>query len=364
MNGETQDTEKKELTLQVVMMPILAIAAGTAFLYFAGPILVPLVVAGSLTYLLLPVVNLLGKLKIPHTLAVVIIMILVLGLFILVGFLLGVQIANFSAQIPQYKEQVISTINRWNSELGEFLKRLPGIIKPPENLPPDTGKLEALGRYVVKGLASITNFVIGVVLIFFLTLFMLLDAKAFEKRIKSIFGASHAEATEAIIEKINAQLKGFIQARFYIFLILSTVITIGLLIMGIQYAYIWGPLAGLLNIIPYVGAIIGAIPPIIVAGAQYNSILRMIYVAIFFLVIQNIEGNYFTPKLTSGFIDLNAVTVLISLMYWGWLWGIVGLLVAVPITAAIKVLCDHIESLQPIGIMMGIDKGDGPAKQN
>ena len=356
MTEQPEESEKQELTLQVVMMPILAIAAGTAFLYFAGPILVPLVVSGSLTYLLLPLVNLLGKLKIPHAAAVIIIMVLLLGLFIFLGIILGSQIANFSAQLPQYKEQIISTINHWNSELGDFLSKIPGNFKPPENLPPDTGKLEALGRYLIKGLTSITNFFIGVVLIFFLVLFMLLDAKAFEKRIKLIFGESHAEATEAIIEKINAQLKGFIQARFYIFLILSTVITIGLLIMGIQYAYIWGPLAGLLNIIPYVGALIGAVPPVIVAGVQYTSILRMIYVAAFFLVIQNIEGNYITPKLTSGFVDLNAVTVLISLMYWGWLWGIVGLLVAVPITAAIKVICDHIESLRPIGIMMGIER--------
>lgn len=361
MNGETQKTEKNELTLQVVMMPILAIAAGTAFLYFAGPILVPLVVAGSLTYLLLPVINFLGKLKIPHTVAVIIVMILVLGLFILVGIMLGEQIANFLAQIPQYKDRIISTINHWNTELGGILKRIPGNLKPPENLPPDTGKLEALGKYLVRGLTSITNFIIGGVLIFSLVLFMLLEARGFEKRIKSIFGASHAEATEAIVEKINAQLKGFIQTRFYIFLILSTAITIGLLVMKIQYAYIWGPLAGLLNIVPYFGSILGSIPPIIMAGVQYNSILRMIYVAVFFLVIQNIEGNYFTPKLTSGFVDLNAVTVLISSMYWGWLWGIVGLLVAVPITAAIKVICDHIESLRPIGIMMGIDRGEKPS---
>ena len=358
MNGESEKTEKNELTLQMVMLPILAIAAATAFLYYAGPILVPIFVAAALTYLLLPVVNLLGKLKIPHTAAVIIIMIAVLGLFVLIGILLAGQISSFAVSLPQYQEQIISAINRWNAQVGNFLERLPGFLKPPENLPAETGKLEALGKYLLKGLASITNFVVGGVLIFFLVLFMLLDAKVFERKFKSIFGAGHADTTEIILQEINTQLKGFVLARFYVFLILSTVSTVGLLIMGVQYAYIWGPLTGLFNIIPYVGAIMSSIPPIIVAGIQYNSILRMVYVALFFLVIQNIEGNYITPKLTSGFVDLNAVTVLVALMYWGWLWGIVGMLLAVPITACIKVFCDHIEALKPLGIIMSIDRSN------
>jgi len=84
----------------------------------------------------------------------------------------------------------------------------------------------------------------------------------------------------------------------------------------------------------------------------------MFWVAIFFLVVQFIEANIITPKLTSDSVDLNTTAVLVSVMYWAWLWGFIGIVLAVPITVTVKIVCDHVEALKPIGMMLGSGRGE------
>jgi AI-2 transport protein TqsA len=359
-----EKTESEELSLQLIALPILVLTAATAFLYFAAPILVPIVLAGTLTYLLLPVVNLLKRLKIPHWLAVMIVMLALVGVFVLISYLLIGELSSLASALPQYKDKIAATVQSWNARLMEFIDKLPSFLKSQGNLSMDSEKMGTMGRFLLKGASSITNAAIGLVVVFFLVLFMLLEVDLFKKKSRRIFGKAHAEETSKILDEISAQIKGYILVRFYVFVGLSIAITIGLLILDVQYAYIWGPLAGLLNIIPYVGAIIGAIPPVIVAGIQHNSVLYMVYVALFFAVIQGIEGNYITPKLTTTAVDLNAVTSLVSLAYWGWIWGGIGLFLAIPITASMKVICDHIGPLKPIGILLGAERNKAESENS
>jgi AI-2 transport protein TqsA len=353
-----QEMESQELSLQQIMMPVLVIAAATAFLYFAAPIMIPLVLAISFAYILLPFVEFVKKLKAPHWLAVLIVCVIVMVIFALLAFFILIGTTEFLATLPQYKDQIIEKVKEWNTSISEYMGQFQGFFQKPQDLSVDAEKVQSIGHFLLKGISSVTNFIVGAVTLFFLTLFMLMESELFSRKLKKIFGSEHAGATERIINEISRQIKGYIQVRFYAFLGISIVTTLGLLLLDVQYSYIWGPLAGLLNIIPYIGSFAGAIPPIIVAGIQHNSVMSMVYVAIFFLVIQQIEGNIIMPKLTSASVDLNAVTVLVSLMYWGWLWGGIGLILSVPITAAIKVICDNIEPLKPLGLIMGTERSD------
>jgi predicted PurR-regulated permease PerM len=353
--------KRTELSLQAIMMPILAMAAATAFFYYASPILVPIVSAAALTYLLLPVVDLIKKLKTPHAVAVLVVMLIVLGVFILLVILLVGQAASFATSFPRYKAAILSTLEEWGQAASRYLGNIPS-LKSPESIKVNPDQLQSVGKYLLKGLGSVTSFLFGSALMFFLTLFMLLDSSVFEGKLRSIFGVAHAEATENILTEINRQIKGYIQIKFYVVIALSILFTLGLLVLRVPYAYIWGPLAGFLNLIPYVGSIVGAIPPIIVAGVQFGSFWPMLYVAIFFAVIQFAEGNFITPKLTSNSVDLNTLAVLVASMYWGWLWGGVGVILAIPITAAVKVICDHVEPLRPIGLMLGAARPDEAEK--
>jgi predicted PurR-regulated permease PerM len=285
-------------------------------------------------------------------------MLIVIGVVMVLVILLFGQISDFAAAAPLYKEKVVETLNNLQQKFSEYLKYLPGNLSDPQAIDLDMKQVQKVSGYFFEGLGSMTSSFARLLLIFFLTLFMMIDSDIIQRKMKSVFGSKQSEAAEQILSEINKQLKSFIRVKFSVVIGLGIVVTIGLLIFKVKYAYIWGPLVGIMNLVPYIGSFVSAIPPIIVAGIQHNSALYMFWVALFFLVIQFTEGNIITPRLTSGTVDLNTTAVLVSVMYWGWLWGFIGIVLAVPITVAVKIVCDHVEPLKPIGMMLGSGRGE------
>jgi AI-2 transport protein TqsA len=340
---------KRYLALQTFAFPFLALAAATAFLYFASPIVIPVVIAASLAYILSPAVSLLKKLKIPHALAVILVLLISFLILGVIGYLLFTQANSLIQELPTYWDSVVEfftqLLNKYKAlvpQAGDFdlksfqLKDFSGITK-----------------YLYRGISSTVSFFFSLFLILFLTFFILNDQDMLKEKLIRAFGKSEKETARNILLEINKQIRTFLLVKFCTSLGLAIVFTIGLLIIGVNYAYIWGPLAGVLNLIPYVGSIIGAIPPLIVAGVQFQAIMPMIWVLLFFVIFQNLEGNIISPKLLGDKLNLSPLAVLVSVMFWTWLWGAIGIVLAIPITASLKVICDHVESLEPIGILLG-----------
>ncbi len=344
---------KHYLPLQNVALPFVAIAAATAFLYFASPIVIPIIVATSLAYILSPAVSVLKKIKIPHTLAVILVLMISFFLIGVVGYFLIAQAQSLIQDLPLY----------WNT-LVEFSGKL---LNKYKEFFPQRGDLDlrsfqlkdfsSITKYLFRGISSTVSFLFGSFLVLFLTFFILNDQQMLKRKLIRAFSRSKEKAGTEILEEINQQIQGFLLVKFGTSFALAIIFTIGLLIIGVNYAYIWGPLAGVLNLIPYVGPILGAIPPLIVAGVQFKAVAPVMWVLILFLVFQNLEGNIITPKLMGDKLNLSPLAVLVSVMFWTWLWGALGIILAVPITASVKVICDHVEALQPIGILLG-GKGD------
>jgi predicted PurR-regulated permease PerM len=221
-----------------------------------------------------------------------------------------------------------------------------------------------VGGYLFKQLGSFLSSIWAFVLVVLLTLFLLLDQDALGRRLSLALGGDQ-RVSESIITMINKQLRDFLVVRIATTIALAIVFTAGLILFGVPYAYVWGPLAGVLNLIPYVGAIIGMIPPVIVAAIQTgeSATASWYWVLLFFVVVQLLESNVVTPKLVGDKVNLNLLAVLLMTVYWGWLWGALGVLLAVPITGAVKVICSHIEPLRPISTLLGGDPGEvGMAK--
>lgn len=341
---------KKYLTLQTFTLPFIAMAAVTAFFYFTAPIAVPVFIAISLAFILSPLVSFLRKLKIPHLIAVILVLVLALIVLSLIGYLLFVQINQFAADLPHYWESTLKLLEDLKVKFSthKILSKFTQF---------DLTKLELknfsdVPKYFVKGLSGLASFLFSSFLIFFLTFFILYDQKIIHSQLVKAFGKSEENVAHKIIAEINYRIKGFIVVKFVTTLFLAIIFTLGLRIMGVNYAYIWGPLAAITNLIPFVGAIIGLLPPLIVAIIQFNSFLIPLLVFIFFTAVQTLEGNLISPKLLEDKVNLSPLAILVSSMFWGWLWGAIGIILAVPITASLKVICDHIEPLQPIGIIL------------
>ena len=344
-------------------MPALTIMAATAFFYFAAPILVPLVAAVTFAYVLSPAVMVLKRIKVPHVLAVLLVMAVGAVLLFGVGFLIVQQSLSLTGNLPQYFE----TVKNWLVEaLGKYqaLRSSSGNVLPAL----DQSVLEKInvtdfskiGGYLFKGVGSVFSAVGGCVLIVLLTLFLLLDQQALRRRLALVLGGD-THTSGSIIDGINEQIRGFMLVKFVTTVGLAIVFTVGLLLFGVNYAYIWGPLAAVLNLIPYAGAVIGMIPPAIVAAIQTGGVMTSIWVLVFFEAVQLVESNVITPKLVGNKVNLNLLAVLLSTIYWGWLWGLVGVILAVPITAAVKVICAHVEPLRPIAVLLSADSGSPPA---
>jgi predicted PurR-regulated permease PerM len=341
------------ISLSSVALPVLAVSAAAAFFYYVAPILIPMTLAAATAYTMVPVVVFLKRLKVPHSLAVFIVMLILLGIgVVLVGVLIS-QIAQLAESLPRYQQAAFDFYNKAKDYLSANLSQIFTLFPQINDLQFDPKYLSGAGKIFFKGIGSITSIAFQGFLLFFLTYFMLSDYEMFVEKLKMLFGADKKETTSSILVQINEQLRGFISVKVGVTIGMAIVLTAGLLIMKVPYAYIWGPLAAILNLIPYVGAIIGAIPPIAIAGITHNSIGAMIPPGILFLVVQILESNLITPKLTSDSVDLNPLAVLVSSIIWGYLWGAIGVVLAVPITAAVKVVCDNIESLEPIGLLLG-----------
>jgi len=347
------DGDNKQITLITIAMPILAISAAAAFFYFVAPILVPMTIAAATAYTMVPVVAFLKRFKIPHFLAVFMVMASLLGIGIIIVIVLISEISNFIGALPQYQQDAINLFGQTKEYLNANYSGIFNLFPQIKDINLNPSYFSSIGKIFFKGIGSVTSLAFQGFLLFFLTYFMLSDYEMFSEKFRMLFGADKKATVSNMLEQIDKQLRGFIVVKVLVTIGLAIVLTIGLLIMRVPYAYIWGPFAAILNLIPYVGPIIGAIPPVIVAGITNGSFGAMIPPAIFFLVVQILESNLITPKLTSNSVDLNPLAVLVSSIIWGYLWGAVGIILAVPITAAIKVVCDNIERLEPIGILLG-----------
>jgi predicted PurR-regulated permease PerM len=247
----------------------------------------------------------------------------------------------------------------WHSVVEYSLKFLDVYKKIfPQGNELDINKLQlkdmsGVTKFLFRGLGSTLAFLSSVVLVLFFTFFILNDQEMLKKKIIKIFNKSGEGTAAIILEEINKQIRNYLVIQFLVSLALAVIFTVGFSIIGINYAYIWGPLAGVLNVIPNVGAVISTIPPMIVAGIQFGRLMPVLWVLILSVVLQNLEGNILKPKLFGQTLNLNPLAVLVSLVYWTWLWGAIGIVLAIPITAAIKVICDNVESLEPIGILLG-----------
>ncbi|MGD9306063.1 MAG: AI-2E family transporter [Desulfobacterales bacterium] len=329
-----------------VFQGILVLVAVGAVLKFAGPVVLPLIIAWLLSYLIGPAVNFMTQRKIPTTLAVFVILIVLLGLFYLCGTFLYSRFSAFVAAYPRYHSRMTELITmvttQWNLDFDPFAG-----INWGHNI----------GRILVTFSQSIFGFVSKLVLVIIFLFFILLGKPYFRYKILKSFSAQDADQISNIAFSITAQIRRYLGLQFIISSVTGILVWFALTIIGVDFAVTWGALAFFLNFIPTVGSIVASIPPILLALVQfYPSFWPGIITLFALLTIQLGMGNGIAPKVLGDQLNLSPVVVLLSLLFFGWLWGIVGALLSVPIAAAIKIVCENIETLNPISVMMGSGK--------
>ena len=317
--------------------------------------LVPITIAILLTYLFHPVLEYLKvKLKIPRPIGVIFILILNFALFYVLGLIFFASFGDFSARIQYYGDKlsaiVIDILRPFNLTLLELESWL-----GYETQKFDAGQLlkKLFDAGIIQGLfSSFSNLLSNFFLVMLFWVFMILGKPQFEKRLKVAFASSSFD-TEKQINAVSDQLQSYLMIKTLISLATGVTFTVILTIYGIDFAMIWGLLAFILNYIPNIGSLLATIFPIIIAMLDLGFGFASVSLAVILFAVQNIYGNIIEPKFMGMKLDLSPVFILMSLIFWGWIWGIVGMFLAVPIASVLKILCSNVDALKPVAILIG-----------
>ena len=225
---------------------------------------------------------------------------------------------------------------------------------PESNMP--TVRLQQESPYeqfLLRGIGSVYAFTVTVMFIPFLVFFMLTSKNQMWAASLNLFPIQKRQQAEDVIHAIARMLRQFVVGNLFVGLISACLITPVFAVIHLQYALLMGPLAALLSLVPYIGVALGILPPLLVALMQYDTTGPFIAIGVAVSAVHFVAVNVLTPKLVGQRVNLNALSVTIAMMFWSWLWGGFGLVLAVPITAAIKAVCDNVEALKPYGAWMG-----------
>ncbi len=321
-------------------------------MYILTDVLVPLLFAGLVSILTLPVVQKLEKWGTPRILAIAITLLLVFGMLALLVFLVTTQIKSLNSIWPQ----MISKGEEWIAYIQLFLaEKLQ--IKQADQM--NEGKkymgeiLKSSSKILSNTLSVTTGFLANFSLIPLYVFLMLLYRNFLKGFLYKVYSGKSKYHIDNTVNKIKSVVQNYLSGLLLVILIVGILNTVSLLILGIPNAVFFGFFAAALVLLPYIGVAIGSLLPIIMALITKDSAWYAVGVAGSFAVIQFLEGNFITPYIVGNKVSINSLAAIVALILFGNLWGIAGLVLALPLTAILKVIFDASKRLQPFGYLLG-----------
>jgi predicted PurR-regulated permease PerM len=364
------------------------VALIATFLYVAREVLIPIALAVLLSFVLSPAVRLFQRLYIPRILSVVAVVVVAFGVIFALGSLLVAQVNQLATDLPSYRSTLSDkiksvrgvaggsgTLERASEVLQDLSKEietpkpgapranitLPGVTTKPIPVEVRQPEASALQTFV----ALITPLVnplamTGIVVIF--VIFILLQREDLRNRLIRLAGAHDLQKTTLAIDEAGYRLSRLLLAQLALNAGFGAVIGLGLWVIGVPSAPLWGILAMALRFVPYVGAVIAAILPLIVAAAVGEGWSMMLWTAALFLTAEPVAGQVIEPMLYGHSSGLSPVAIVLSATFWTWLWGPIGLVLATPLTICLVVLGRHVDRLEFLEVILGNEPALNPSQ--
>ena len=347
MNNLESPIRPQRINATALSLGLLAVIAVGAVLKAAQGVVIPLLIAWLLSYLLAPPVNfLVRRLRFPAVIAVVFVVLLLLLAAWGAGIVIQQRLFGFAKAFPEYQDRLAALLAHY----GRLLD-IPGFAFK------EADWSAQLGPLVVKTSRFFITFISNAVLVLIFLVFMLLAKPYANDKLRAAFSPERADVLIALTNTISRQIGAYLGALFVISLVTGLCVWGALAALGVEFAFTWGLLAFVLNFIPTIGSIVASIPPVLMALVQHAPDLwPAILAALALFVIQQTLGNFIAPKVYGDRLNLSPVVILLFLIFWGWLWGITGALLAVPIAAAIQIALAQIPALAPLAVLMGSGK--------
>jgi predicted PurR-regulated permease PerM len=345
----TAELLQKPFDVRSIALTGLFILAVFYTIYFMRSILLPIVLALLLSYLLRPIVRGLAKLKIPLAVSAAVILI---GLLVLVGY-----------GISALATPTVAWLQKAPVGLAELQHKLRPVKKSVAQVTQATSEIEKLATtnveakavevkrhpitetFVTRTPEFIASAVFLVILLYFLLVY---DQVFIAKLVKLLPTLSDKKTAVGIAQDIESQVSRYLFTITAINACLGLAVGTAVGLLGLRNPLMWGVMVALLNFVPYLGALTGIICMTIGAALSFDSLGYALIFPAVYLAFGTLEGSFITPWIMGRSLTLNPVIILLSLTFWGWMWGIVGIILAVPILAAFKIFCAHIKPMEPL----------------
>ena len=332
-------------------MRVIAAAIILLFFYYAAGVVITLLLSILLAYFLDPAVEFLERVGLPRTLGAVIMVLILIAVLLAVGYALWSRTADFAENWPKYS----SVLQRAASVIEGRIKGIEGQVSQiaPEQGNPSSSAARSepsiVRTLIFRGVGSLYALFLEITFMPFLVFFMLAEKRQVWHGTLELFPASRRTQVKQTLEDLRDVLRDYLAGMSIVTMIVIAVSSLFFWVMGMEYPILTGIASGLLNMVPYIGVVMAWLPAFLIALAKWNTISRFILIAAVLTTVHVLAINLVAPQLVGRRVRLNAVAITISLLFWGWVWGGMGLVLAIPITATLRVICDHTESWRPIG---------------
>lgn len=343
----------RETPIYLKLASILVAVIATVYILFVlRETIIPLAFSVLLAILLHPVCTWLERHRVPRIGAILLSILALFVVLVVLIYVVSIQIGSFAEELPRITEKA-ETILDQTLTMGE---RYLNISRSQQVSEAKKYMINALseGRAVLLNtLVTTTGAISTFILIPLYIFFLLLYRHFFRRFIHKVFKSVPNAELNLLLKKIYDVIKSYLSGLFLVILIVGVLNSIGLLILGIPHAIFFGFLAGFLILIPYIGILIGSVLPALLSVVTMDSPWYAVGVIGVMSFVQFLEGNFITPNIVGSKVSVNPLAAIVALFLGGQLWGLAGLILALPVTAILKVIFDAIPSLEPFGFLLG-----------
>ncbi len=315
----------------------------------AKPVFFPFFLAVMLYFLMSPALDFLTRLRIPKAIAILVLVIFTFSVFYLMGALFYSSGKDFASELPKYGQRLQSIVNsiqvklqapQIDWEMIDLTKQL------------DLGKV---GGFVLSSLGPFFSFMANLFLVFIFLIFILSGRGQVKNKVVNYYPKEKSERFITMAHNIDSQIERYIAIKTLVSFFTGVFAGIVLVIWGLDFAIVFAFLTFILNYIPNIGSFIATVFPVAIAIFQYDTIWPAVWICIILITIQQVMGNVIEPRLMGKGLGLSPLVVVFSLFFWGWLWGIPGMILAIPMTAIVKIVCSNIPELGIVAALMSKD---------
>jgi predicted PurR-regulated permease PerM len=371
--------------LRIMANPVIALGVIIALLYWMRVFFITSIIAVTIAFILEPFVGLLMRIRFPRSVASFVVCTVALMMLYLAGLGAYTQIVGLWEELPRFSQRISDIVEGARHKIDDMeantyrmivpAKQQPQPVPPPQparrrrnpepaqavppGLPGSIPEVriheerKPITDILYERIGSVYQILLMASFIPFLVYFMLSWRDHIHRAFLQFFEGEHRVAAARSLQGIGDMVRGFVVGNFVLGVLLAALSSIAFFLIKLPYPLLAGPISGFLSLVPYVGLPLALIPPAIVAIAGGNPLASFLIILFLVAMLHLVAMNLLYPKIVGSRVHLNPLVVTFALMLWGFLWDAPGLLLAIPLTAAIKAVCDNVKGLRPFGKFLG-----------